>query len=181
MQHKFYKEENSWYIDLPDYLGNKFDLAMVMGADTMLDYISDGNDIVMLNISHSDDEIPIEYSNKLEYLHDAKDIVGEGAFYAMKNYDNKDVMLHIWLCDVTKFVFGDFPKIIYFEKLFEFNGKWLNKHDYKQIKMKQLLDEHRNLRCEFCGRKAFKVYANEFVISLCCSNCSFDSGILRKI
>lgn len=120
MQNKFYKEDNNWYIDLPNYPGDKSDLAMVMGADTMLDYISDGNDIVMLKISTSDDENPIEYSNKLKYLYDAKDIIGEGAFYEMKNYDNRDVMLNIWLCDVTKFVFGDFPKVIYFEKVEEY-------------------------------------------------------------
>lgn len=117
MQHKFYKEENIWYIDLPNYPYDKSDLAMVMGADDMLDIISNNGKTVFLNISNSDDENHVEYSNKLEYLRDAKDEMGQGAFYVMKNCDNKDVMLEIWLCDVTKFVFGDFPKIIYFEKV----------------------------------------------------------------
>ena len=42
--HRFYKEEHGgWYIDLPAYLeqgGAKGDLAMVAGADTMLDIMA---------------------------------------------------------------------------------------------------------------------------------------------
>lgn len=42
--HTFYKDEyGGWYMDLPEYLeqgGSKGDLAMVAGADTMLDSIA---------------------------------------------------------------------------------------------------------------------------------------------
>ena len=45
-QHRFIREGNEWFIDLPEFLaqgGSKADLQMVSGADTMLDIIA-GND-----------------------------------------------------------------------------------------------------------------------------------------
>lgn len=51
--YKFYKDEvHNWYIDLPSYPGPKADLQMVMGADTMLDLLSQGNGYVHLYISN---------------------------------------------------------------------------------------------------------------------------------
>lgn len=49
VQYKFLREGSAWYIDLPQYLeqgGTKGDLAMVAGADTMLDIMAEGNDSV---------------------------------------------------------------------------------------------------------------------------------------
>ena len=49
----FIKESSGWYIDLPEYIeqgGNKGDLAMVEGADTMLDIMSGGNPVITLEI-----------------------------------------------------------------------------------------------------------------------------------
>jgi hypothetical protein len=40
--------------------------------------------------------------------------LGNGAFYKLENYKGIEIGLEMWLCDVTKFVFGKFPKIIYF-------------------------------------------------------------------
>jgi len=40
--------------------------------------------------------------------------IGEGAWYKLENYLGIDFRLQMWLCDVTKFVFGDFPRKIYF-------------------------------------------------------------------
>ena len=52
---KFYKEnDNRWFVNLPEWKGNKDDLEMVMGADTMLDYISDGENEVFLYLSTND-------------------------------------------------------------------------------------------------------------------------------
>ena len=49
----FIKEPSGWYIDLPEFIeqgGSKGDLAMVEGADTMLDIIAKGNSKVTLAI-----------------------------------------------------------------------------------------------------------------------------------
>jgi len=43
--------------------------------------------------------------------------LGEGAWYKMIGYMGLDYELTMWLCDVTKFVFDEFPKNIYFQKV----------------------------------------------------------------
>ena len=40
--------------------------------------------------------------------------MGEGSWYKLNTYMGIDYSLDMWLCDVTKFVFGDFPEVIYF-------------------------------------------------------------------
>lgn len=44
----FYKDSTGWFIDLPDYPGEKWDLQMVAGADKMLDVLSKGSDLVTI-------------------------------------------------------------------------------------------------------------------------------------
>jgi hypothetical protein len=39
--------------------------------------------------------------------------MGEGAQYYLEEYIGLTINLRVWLCDVTKFVFGDFPKDIW--------------------------------------------------------------------
>ena len=99
----FYKDtDKKWYIDLPDWKGSKEDLEMVFGADDMLDVLSNGNNKVSLNVSE-------EFFNgalKIDFIRLATE-VNDGAFYDANG-------LEIWLCDVTKYVFGYFPKVIYF-------------------------------------------------------------------
>ena len=50
-EHRFVREGMGWYIDLPEYLlqgGDKGDLQMVSGADTMLDIIAEEKSEVTL-------------------------------------------------------------------------------------------------------------------------------------
>lgn len=106
----FYKDpDNRWYVNLPEYPGVKAELEMVAGADTMLEIISEGNDAVMAHF----DLNPYEGSDVLIL----KEIHSEdfsGATYILKTYRGVELDLQMWLCDVTKFVFGYFPENIYF-------------------------------------------------------------------
>jgi hypothetical protein len=56
--HRFYKDDQGWFIDLPEFLeaglGTKGNLAMVAGADTLLDRLSNNGDEVILRISDED-------------------------------------------------------------------------------------------------------------------------------
>jgi len=101
----FYKESSgNWYIDLPNYPGPKADLQMVGGADEMLDMISEGEERVAIYISDVNSSVPKD-CDKLIFK--GKSLVdGGGANYTW----NK---MNVWLCPVTKFVFGDYPKTIY--------------------------------------------------------------------
>jgi hypothetical protein len=105
---KFYKDEGGWFVDLPGWEGNKADLAMVSGADTMLDIISQGENDIMVLLSTEE----FDGSNRLEFLRESPEM-GEGSWYLMKTYKGIEYNLELWLCDVTIFVFGEFPKNIY--------------------------------------------------------------------
>lgn len=106
---KFYKESDSrWYVDLPEWTGSKAELEMVAGADSMLEYMSEGEGQVWLVLSEQE----FENADKLEFLRLATEIEN-GAFYKLDKYRGIEIGLEMWLCDVTKFVFGDFPKMIF--------------------------------------------------------------------
>lgn len=107
----FYKEGNNWYVDLPDWDGAKSDLLMIGGADTMLDIISENTTEVTTTISLE----PFEGADKLTFVKLATDI-GEGAYYHLESYKGTKHELSVFLCDVTLFVFGEFPKEIYITK-----------------------------------------------------------------
>lgn len=106
---RFYKNEHSeWYIDLPDWEGSITDLEMVEGADSLLEYLDNKNKgKVRLNISLND----FDKSEKLKLMGINLDSDG-GAYYW---YDRLE--LNLWLCDVTKYVFGKFPSEVYFRVL----------------------------------------------------------------
>ncbi len=113
MKLEFEKEvDGKWYIVLPDWQGAKSDLEMVMGADTMLDIISEGGKSVVLDVFEEvfDDAI------HLKLVKECGKNVG-GGDYILDKYNGEEINLEIWLCDVTRFVFGYMPKDVYFKKV----------------------------------------------------------------
>lgn len=100
----FTKENDRWFAEVPEWTGDREELEMVCGADTMLDIISQGRSQITLNIS----ETPFE-DTQFTLTINRED--GGGAWY---NVLNENIIPEIWLCHVTKFVFdGRLP-----EKLF---------------------------------------------------------------
>lgn len=108
----FVKLAGSWFVHLPDYPGHYADLEMVLGADVMCDMI-DTLDIGYITVTVSDKPIDskfgtIEYI--LDFVNSTTDSTGEqdGA-----NYRLREFKLDVWLCNVTKYVFGEFPATFY--------------------------------------------------------------------
>ena len=113
MVHSFYKDKDGWFIDLPQFieagLGTKSNLAMIAGADKMLDHLSEHTNGITLEIS--------------DKLFDGADGIltkfgicpyGENYTFSSKNIKN----FRVWLCPVTKYVFGGkYPKEIYIKKI----------------------------------------------------------------
>jgi hypothetical protein len=101
---RFNKEENNrWFVDLPEWEGEKEDLEMVLGADLLLDILSGNSDYCYLTLG---DE-PFEGCSTLTYDHNE----------STPGYYNNDAWhgpSTIWLCYVTEFVFGRYPEKIYF-------------------------------------------------------------------
>ena len=100
-------QSNRWFVDLPEWTGSKAELEMIMGADNMLNIISQGENKVYLNLSPE----PFDESDSLEKIEDTPGI--GGAYYMMKSYKGTEYNLKLWLCEVTRFVFGNLPEKIY--------------------------------------------------------------------
>lgn len=139
----FYKEKNKWFVDLPTWEGSKADLEMVDGADRMLDELSfnpGGNkatSILLDVLTKSKGEFNLTLSEKLEE--------GCGAYYKADK-----VNYRIWLCDVTRFVFGGFPETIGFTKINEsdLTSKYEStRTDYLRYELEHLLDEKEAIDC----------------------------------
>ena len=107
----FYKNsENEWYMRLPEWKGDPDDLQMINGADEWLELVGNGAPEVTLNFS---DE-PFQDAETLTLLHRPEENLGGGGVYYLDFYNLKKCNLKLWLCDVTCFIFGDFPQKIYF-------------------------------------------------------------------
>lgn len=114
--YRFYKDEYGWFIDLKWFPFNRAHLAMVCGADDLLDILSDGKDEVRLKISTGIFRVGKYYiSNrlyrvrKLGFLNGA---VYEPSFHKIENKIFEKNQL--WICAVTLLVFGYYPKNIYY-------------------------------------------------------------------
>jgi len=100
----FYKEDNRWYVDLPEWEGSKEDLEMVEGADLLLEILSNGNSDV--TVKFTDEPTPFPEFHTLTHI-------GDG-YYNNNAWHGPST---IWLCHVTEFVIGKYPKFIYYAKL----------------------------------------------------------------
>ena len=101
--------DGRWYIVLPEWTGDRGDLEMVCGADVMLDIMSQGESKVTLGLSLS--YVPNSNCTTLNFICEGEDI--GGGFYLMETHKGVYYNLEMWLCDVTKFVFGNMPKTIH--------------------------------------------------------------------
>jgi hypothetical protein len=112
--HTFIKEDNRWFIDLPEYIeqgGSKAELEMVAGADEMLSILAGKKKMVTLTM----DTAPFEGADVLELVELCDAPMG-GGYYVLKTYQGKTINRKMWLCDVTLFVFGDMPEKIFIRK-----------------------------------------------------------------
>lgn len=111
MTYKFIKVESLWYIDIPEYIeaGGTFeDCQMVLGADTLLDILSKDEQCVELIIEKE------EFSN-YDYVLKKQENDSEGSWYEISGKEL--IPFRLWICSVTLFVLGEFPKIIYIKKI----------------------------------------------------------------
>ena len=121
MTKRFYKENEIWYIDLPEFLnqglGSKANLMMVDGSDDLLDLLSKNSNEVTIEFNHQ----PFDgATHNLRAQHVGSNqsllskighaFVSYGMYYNVTELDN----MRIWLCPVTEYVFGgSYPREIY--------------------------------------------------------------------
>lgn len=114
MKYLFYKEDDRWYIHLKWNIFPQYLSEMVAGADDLLESLANGKDSITLRIS---DRGPIPFydgalrlETKLGFL--------KGAWYKeVGGFQESDRPLQdsVWLCPITLWVLGRYPKVIYFK------------------------------------------------------------------
>ena len=100
----FVKLQNRWFADVPNWKGDIEDLEMVQGADILCEELSKGNKVFSVQISTELIQDSI-YLTKVD-----EDDLGA-------TYISIDIDYPIWICPVTKFVFGEFPKHLYIKRM----------------------------------------------------------------
>ena len=104
------EKDNNWYIDLPSWPFAHHNLMMVAGADTLCQELSyDGRHTSIDVIVSEEEEILPEYIRLKKQ--DSKLL--QGATYSVHG---AETVKELWICPVTLFVFGKYPKFIYLKK-----------------------------------------------------------------
>lgn len=106
---RFYKTpENRWYIDLPEWQDDIAALEMVLGADTMLDKVSEYTNECFIDMS----DAPFDGADTIKLIENLQQSIG-GGNYLMETFRGTAVNQEMWLCEVTEYVFGGLPELIY--------------------------------------------------------------------
>ena len=112
-QIKFNHEEDGlWYVDFPNWPFDHHNLLMVAGADKMCAFLSDDDVTTEVLVRPSNKRLNLEgYAELIQKDHS---LTG-GSTYEVRNLEgfNRD----IWLCPVTLFVLGRYPKYMYVKKI----------------------------------------------------------------
>ena len=107
----FIKLAGSWFVHLPKYPGHYSELEMVLGADVLCDMI-DIFDIGYITATVSTEPKESNFTIK-EYVLDFVNSTVSNSEQDGANYRLREWKLDVWLCNVTKYVFGEFPVTIY--------------------------------------------------------------------
>lgn len=115
---KFEKDPDSkWYVVLPEWEKDRSALQMVAGADTWLDMLAKGEREVVLIVSNNELHNPSGCLDILKYGNPDVQDSEVGAWYSVRTYTGVEHNSELWLCSVTKFVFGNFPPKIYYRQI----------------------------------------------------------------
>lgn len=111
-QLKFNREEDGlWYIDFPNWPFDHHNLLMVAGADELCAFLSDDNKEANILVRPSKKKLELDgYAELVQKEHS---LTG-GSVYEVRNLDGFN--REIWLCPVTLFVLGKYPKYMYIKK-----------------------------------------------------------------
>lgn len=105
--------DGRWYIYMP-WDGNRANLEMVAGADSLLSYL-DTNCEHSVTIKVVQSEKPKHLDGYTELRQLDKSLMG-GSHYDSSSFDNPNIP-KIWICPVTLCVLGCYPKFLYVKKV----------------------------------------------------------------
>ena len=101
----FTKVDCKWYCEVPGFPKELFEHTMMVGgAAKLLEYYSRGDERIEVTFKIADDEEACHYCG-MQLVQSESSLTG-GAFY--KGWSNEE----LWLCPVTLFLLGRYPKNI---------------------------------------------------------------------
>lgn len=119
---KFNKEEDGcWYIDYPSYPFAHHNLMMVAGADMLCEYVADkqnSKDTAVIDVTINDNLIDNKEPDirmdrfKRGYGASYTNTTKEGTVPEFELNGRKRIIPESWICPVTLFVLGRYPKRI---------------------------------------------------------------------
>lgn len=117
----FFSEEDvygykRWYYDFKHWGFQKEELEMVAGADNLCEFYSRGNSEVTVKIIATNKPIKNEEGyDKYEAETAHKELTFIESVMYGRNYNrvNENKIITMWICPVTIFVLGRYPKYIY--------------------------------------------------------------------
>jgi hypothetical protein len=107
-----HEEDGLWYIDYPNWPFSHHNLLMVAGADDLCAFLSDDDKVTRVSVIPSKERAEHEGYFELEQLESG---LTTGSTYQVNHLDGFD--RNIWICPVTLFVLGTYPKYIYVKKM----------------------------------------------------------------
>ena len=109
---KFNNEDDGlWYVDFPNWPFDHHNLLMVAGADKLCDFLSDDGKTTCVDVIPSSKRKDLPgYAELVQGEHS---LTG-GSFYTVNGLPGFE--REIWLCPVTLFVLGRYPKYMYIKK-----------------------------------------------------------------
>ena len=109
-----HEEDGCWYIDFPGWPFDHHNLMMVAGADDLCSALSDNDLNVKVKAIPTQKEKDLESEGYIK-LTQIESGLTTGSTYTVTGLEGFN--RNIWLCPVTLFVFGKYPKYIYLKKL----------------------------------------------------------------
>lgn len=100
MKLNFYKKNNNWYINHMNWMIPEPNRQMVAGCDDLLDFAADGKNEITIDTDSKCPKIVLDRTEICKY---------GGANYNVSTYI-PGMPKMVWICNVTLFVFGRFPK-----------------------------------------------------------------------
>lgn len=106
-----HEEDDCWYVDFPGWPFEHGNLMMVAGADKLCEFLSDDDKFAYIDVipASSEEDHP-GYAKLVQKEHS---LTG-GSTYQVTGLEGFD--RDIWLCPVTLFVLGRYPKYLYIRK-----------------------------------------------------------------
>lgn len=107
-----HEDDGCWYVDFPGWPFDHGNLMMVAGADDLCDYLSDDGKVARVTVVPSNK--PLDLLDHACLIQGKHSLTG-GSHYRVTRLPGFR-MDEIWLCPVTLFVLGQYPKYLYIKK-----------------------------------------------------------------